>query len=320
MPEKHAKSVDLTPKPGPEHTDDPSGVLIVGCGYLGAEVARMAAERGFSVWATTRSPDRARQFESLGWNPVVCDWTLSQTLANLPKVDRVLVAVSYDRASGLDRYDSQVGGLRNLLAVLPTQTRLCYISTTGVYHQTDGRWVDETSPTHPGRLGGSVHLAAEQQLHRDRPLSPWMVLRLAGIYGIGRVPRARDVIRGKPIQSPAEGYLNLIHVHDAARCVMAAWDKMSGANAPWHPTLSRRLYAVADDCPMPRGEFYREIARQTGSPMPRFESPPPGSSISMRSESNKRIWNRRMKSDLLPRLQFPDYRCGLASVLPSVLQ
>jgi nucleoside-diphosphate-sugar epimerase len=251
---------------------------------------------------------------------LVIDWTDGRTLTDLPDVGRILVAVSYDRHSQPSRFETLVVGLRRLLQALPQKPgngpgggpggpHLCYISTTGVYHQIDGRWVDETSPTHPTREGGRAHLHAEQVLRRQCPHGGATILRLAGIYGPGRVPRASVVIAGQPIRSPAQGFLNLIHVDDAARTVMRVWDRAGGGQP------LRRLYAVADDHPVIRGDFYRQIAKQCHAPNPRFESPPIGKRGSARGDTNKRVWNRRMKSDLMPRLQFPTYREGLSDVL-----
>ncbi|WP_372724739.1 SDR family oxidoreductase [Novipirellula sp.] len=279
-------------------------ILIVGCGYLGSVVAKMAHDSGHTVFATTRRPNRATELRKQGIEPILADWTNRSRLRALPEVDRVLVAVSYDSASRLSRYESQVGGMRNLLEAVPEQAHLCYISTTGVYHQTGGVWVDERSPAKPNREGGRVHLQAEDLLHRHRPAAPWTILRLAGIYGPGRVPRIDSVLQGQPIASAEDGYLNLIHVHDAARAVFAAWQKSA-----------YRMYVVGDDEPMPRRDFYCEIARQCGAATPVFVPPPAGSAKQMRSESNKRIWNRRLKGNLLPKLAFPTYREGLASIL-----
>ena len=227
-------------------------VLIVGCGYLGQRVAISASKRGQEVWVTTRSNARASHLESAGFRPIVVDWSKKRSLCSLPAVDSVLVAVSYDASAGFGRYESQVGGLRNLLAAIGTKPNVCYISTTGVYHQTDGRWVDENSPARPNREGGRVHLQAEQ-LVRRRTDSVSTILRLSGIYGPGRVPRAGDVIAGRPIRSSENGFLNLIHVKDAARAVLASWDNQRSG-----------LYVVSDDQPTRRGDFYREIARQCG--------------------------------------------------------
>ena len=278
--------------------------LIFGCGYLGLRVAKKAVKAGHCVWATTRNTGKTGSLSRLGVQPIVADWTDRRTLCAIPEVDQILVAVSYDRHSGQGRMESQVGGLRNLLETTPPDTKICYISTTGVYHQTGGQWVDETSPTRPVRLGGKAHLAAESLLHRMRPDSDWTILRLAGIYGPGRVPRAADVLAGRPIAAPQDGFLNLIHVDDAADAILATW---CGSE--------RRLYVVADDQPTVRGEFYREIARQCRVSEPLFVTPEVDAPVRMRSESNKRVWNRRMKLDLLPRLRFPTCRDGLASIL-----
>jgi nucleoside-diphosphate-sugar epimerase len=278
--------------------------LVFGCGYLGKCVAKSLVFSGQVVWATTRDPAKASSLAREGIRPLLADWCDPSTLRELPSVDRILVAVSYDRRGPQTRQESQVGGLNQLLRSIDPRSHVCYISTTGVYHQTDGDWVDEETPAKPTREGGQVHLQAENLLRSSRPGSPNTILRLSGIYGPGRVPRASDVIAGRPIASPEGGYLNLIHVEDAAQAVIASW------------TRSRHeLYLVSDDCPVLRGEFYREIARQCGAPEPSFIPPEPNASVSARSESNKRIRNSRMKHDLLPTLRFPTYREGLKDLL-----
>jgi len=264
----------------------------------------MACFAGHQVWATTRHRSRAAALGREGINGVIADWADRRTLCDLPNADRVLVAVSFDRHAGRSPYESLVRGFANLLAVLPQETDVCYISTTGVYHQRDGSWVDERSPTRPGREVARVHLQAEELLWRLRPESPWTILRLAGIYGPGRVPRVGDVIGGRPIAASPSSFLNLIHVEDAARAVMAAWARSK-----------HRLYLLGDDHPVVRGEFYREIARRCSASPPRFAEPTAKASGWNRSESNKRVWNRRMKRELIAKLEYPSFREGLASIL-----
>ena len=278
--------------------------LIFGCGYLGRRIARLASLSGDRVWATTRQSDKQQELANEGIQPVVADWTDRRTLKQLPAIKHIVICVSYDRRSAHNRYESQVGGLRNLLDVISPETKVCYISTTGVYHQQGGWWVDEASPTQPIRDGGRAHLMAESLFNKMRPKSPWTIFRLSGIYGPGRIPRAADVIAGRPIASPEHGFLNLIHVDDAAKAVYSALRKDT-----------QRLYVVSDDQPVVRGRFYEEIALQTGSKQPKFVTPETGSSVMIRSESNKRVWNRRMKRDLVPTLQFPTYRQGLTDIL-----
>jgi nucleoside-diphosphate-sugar epimerase len=312
-----------------------SSTLIVGCGYLGNRVA-IALKTRFCdsrVFATTRSPGRASELAKAAIEPILADWTDRRTLTQLPRCSRVLVAVSYDSRSGKTREESQVGGLRNLLDFLPHDTDICYISTTGVYHQTDGSWVDESSPARPRAEGGLAHLRAESLLHSHRPSGKWTILRLAGIYGPGRVPRAADVIAGRVIEGPHAGYLNLIHVEDAADAVIAGW-ALESIGAPKQQVRAvqgqsrrQRLYAVADDLPVIRRAFYEQIAKQAGVAPPRFStestavgssSPKPSSRsaafLSSRSGSNKRIWNRRFRRDLMPRLRYRNYIDGLSAL------
>lgn len=281
--------------------------LIAGCGYVGQRVAqRLLAEHPEqTVYTLTRSSARAKVLAAQGFSPLIADWTDRRTLASLPRCKRVLVAVSYDPRSGISRQAAQVGGLSNLLDVLPGDVDLCYLSTTGVYHQSDGSWVDETSPARPLGAGGQAHLRAESLLHRRRPNSPWVILRLAGIYGPGRIPRVADVIAGRPVDGPHEGYLNLIHREDAVQAILTAWLL---AQRP------RRLYLVSDDQPMIRRAFYEQISKLTQSP-PLVFSATANPTLSNRSGSNKRIWNRRVRRDLLPVLQYPNYVQGLTDLL-----
>lgn len=288
-----------------------NSLLIVGCGYLGLRAGRLAQHAGWQVQATTRS-----RFETLaaeGFQPIEFDWNDSRTLDRLPATTHVLIAVAYDRHSRVDRFASQVDGLARLIRHLDKDrpadrsADVCYISTTGVYHQTGGMWVDETSPTRPSREGGKAHLAAEAKLRSMRSDRPTTTLRLAGIYGPERVPRAADVIAGEPIASPPSGFLNLIHVDDAATAVMNCF------GCP----MRQPLYVVADDQPVVRREFYRQIARETGSPEPTFVDPEADSGVRFRSETDKRVWNRRVRRDLLPVMKYPTYREGLRDVLDS---
>ncbi len=293
--------------------------LVVGYGYLGRRVAERAKKNGDTIYATTRSSQKMKSIAEDGITPVQCDWTdrssLSRSIAELGKIDRVLVAVAYDRKSNIDRDTAMVGGLRNLIDALridpsrANETKFCYISTTGVYHQTGGVWVDETSPTRPTRAGGKAHLRAEALLRQKLGLPGHRTLRLSGIYGPGRVPRAADVIAGRSIASPAEGYLNLIHVDDASSAVMAAWQLQ--------PNEGHHTYVISDDAPVIRRQFYQHIADLCGAESPKFIEPDKDASVRFRSETNKRIWNQRMKKDLNFKLQFPTHRQGLADVLTS---
>jgi nucleoside-diphosphate-sugar epimerase len=187
------------------------------------------------------------------------------------------------------------GGLTNVLNALPDVRRLMYISSTSVYGQADGDWVDESSPTEPADESGRVVLECERLLRERRPDA--IVLRFAGIYGPGRVIRRTAVEHGEPLATDPDGWLNLIHVEDGASAVVAA--AMRGEVGVTHN--------VADNRPVTRREFYTEMAARLAAPAPRF--------IPTAECTNRRIGNRRMRAELGVELRFPDFRAGLRDAL-----
>ncbi len=289
--------------------------LIVGCGYLGRRVARLWREAGEQVWVLTRSADKALLFGREGFSAIVADLDSIRDLA--PSIfppsgfSTVLYSVGYDRQSPQPIEQVYAGGLAKLLGSpvfnsAASQTcRWIYISSTGVYGTAAGEFVDEETPPQPAREGGKASLAAEQVLREHPHGSRGIILRLAGIYGPGRIPRAADLQTGRPIDAPAEGWLNLIHVDDAARIVLLADQRAAFPN----------LYCVSDNSPVQRGDYYRELARLLSAPEPRFVSADPSSPASLRAGSDKRIRPAKLFRDLAPQLLYPSYREGLTAII-----
>lgn len=283
-------------------------VFVFGCGYLGIRVARQLVSDSWKVFALTRSQRRARVLQDEGVEPMVGDWTDRRVLNGLPSTERVLIAVGYDASSGQSRHQVYVDGLRNAVDAIHPRSDVVYVSSTGVFHQTGGIWVDETSPCRPDREGGKSHLEAEDLLFRKRGGSEQgktVVLRMAGLYGPGRIPRVESIKRGEPVSTDPDAYLNLIHIDDAASTVLAAWQ---------HPSPERR-YLIADGHPVVRRDYFEQIREIVGGPTVRYSSNGETGKSGSRSDSNKRIWNARMRRDLLARPAFPSYREGLRSVL-----
>ena len=285
--------------------------LIFGCGYLGFRIAKLWRQRNESVLAVTRSSARARELSDEGIEPLVGD-ILSHRSNSEPnwrfpaEVDTVLFAVGYERGSDQTIRDVYVEGLRNVLDALPESVqRFVYISSTGVYGNVAGDWVNEDTVCQPTREGGKACLAAENLL-RSHPLGKRsIILRLAGIYGPGRIPRAKDLLAGKPIDAPAAGYLNLIHVDDAARIALLAEER---AETP-------SLYVVSDGQAVVRSEYYKWLAQLLKAPPPKFVPAPPDSPAAQRAGSDKRINPARLMRDLHPELLYPSYREGLAAIV-----
>jgi nucleoside-diphosphate-sugar epimerase len=275
--------------------------LIVGTGYLGERVASILVKRGDRVFGTTRSLGRAIELSRLGIEAIVADVTVSESLARLPEVDRVLYCVGFDRSKGLPIRTVYVDGLRHALGHLVDRaSKLVYASSTGVYGQDDGEWVDEDSPTEPRSESGRACLEAESVI-KSYELLPSTILRFSGLYGPGRIMKREGLLKGEPIIGDPEKYLNMIHIDDAARVAVAALDQKQWGD----------LYLVSDDRPAPRREFYALAAEQLGAPVPRFEKPGPDSPKAGRDESNKRISNGRMRAELDVTLAHPDITSGV---------
>jgi nucleoside-diphosphate-sugar epimerase len=275
--------------------------LIIGCGYLGRRVAALWLAAGHPVHATTRRSAEADVFRSQGLYPVICDVLDSESLRRLPPVDTALYAVGFDRSAGATMRSVYVDGLSRVLDHLPPPGRFIYVSSSSVYGQTDGGWVDEDAPTDPQEESGKIVLDAERVLHERLPGA--IVLRFSGIYGPGRLLRRATIEKGEPIVGDADKWLNLIHVEDGARVVLAA-----EAHA-----VPGRIFNICDDRPVRRRDFYTELARVLGAPPPCFVPPLADQPTPPHEKANRRIRNVRMKEELRVELRYPGYMPGLAA-------
>ena len=271
--------------------------LIVGCGYLGSRVGRAWLDAGRAVRVLTRA--RGESLESQGFGPIAGDVLDPASLHALPAASTILYAVGLDRSAGRSMREVYVDGLRNVLAALPAGGRIVYIGSTSVYGQTDGGFVDEDSTKEPLDENGRIVLEAERTLRESRPDAT--ILRFAGIYGPGRLLRKQPLLKGEPYVGAAEKWLNLIHVDDGVRAVLAAERAVASAGGTFN---------IADDNPVSQREFYTELAHLLGAPEARFEPSPQ----SVR-EANRRISNARARVTLGFVPQFPSYREGLRASL-----
>jgi nucleoside-diphosphate-sugar epimerase len=273
--------------------------LILGCGYLGRRVAARWVTAGRRVAALTRR--NAAALAALGVEPIPGDILDPDSLRRIPAARTVLYAVGMDRGQGQTMREVYVHGLGHVLDTLPRPERFVYVSSTGVYGQADGGWIDETAPTEPREESGQVVLEAEGLLRAKLPGA--VVLRFAGIYGPDRLLRKQPLLKGEPLVGDADKWLNLIHVDDGAGAVLAA---------DAHGTPGE-TYHVADDEPVSRRNFYTLLAELLSAPPAAFEvRHEPGA-------ANRRVSNRKARERLGWAPRFPSYREGLpAAVRESV--
>ncbi len=251
--------------------------------------------------------ERAQEWQRAGLYPIVGDLLDPPTLASLPDADLLLCAVGYDRTSQASKHDVHVTGLSHLLQAVGQRVgRFLSISSSSVYGESGGEWVDESTPPRPLTEGGQICLEAENRLRdaaEQRLIREWSLLRLSGIYGPGRLLAKIDALRaGKVLPGRPDAWLNLIHVDDAVQAVIQAAEAVS----PCPCCL------VTDDRPVLRQEYYQTLAELIGAPEPRFDP-----SITPRHGRgrNKRCRNDRLRSQLNVSLKFPTYQEGLPHAL-----
>jgi nucleoside-diphosphate-sugar epimerase len=194
-----------------------------------------------------------------------------------------------------------VDGLANVLDHLPRPQRFIYVSSSSVYGQTGGEWVDEESATEPLEESGKIVLEAERLLQKRLPEA--IILRFGGIYGPGRLLRQKTIEAGEPIVGDSDKWLNLIHVEDGAAAVIVAQQR-------GQPGCTCN---ICDDQPVRRREFYTELARRLGAPPPRFVPPPADQLPPPHEMANRRIRNRQIREELHVDLQYATYIAGLAA-------
>lgn len=276
-----------------------------GLGYTGQRLARKLATHGWSVAGTTRSPEKQEWLESQGIGASVFH---SDAVSALPddvaQTTHLLISIPPD-AQG-DAVFRQYG---EMIATLPQLVWLGYLSTTGVYGDCRGEWVDESSPTHAIDERVRKRIEAEQQwlslasTHR----TPVHLFRLAGIYGpdnsqIDRIKAgtARRIVK-------AGQYFSRIHVDDIVTTLLASMRRpQAGA-----------IYNVCDDLPAPPDEVVCYAARLCGVTPPIEEAYEQAElSDMMRSfySANRRVRNDKIKSQLGVELAYPTYREGLAAI------
>jgi nucleoside-diphosphate-sugar epimerase len=273
--------------------------LVVGCGYLGLRVARLWRDAGARVLALTRSPDRATALAAEGIEPVLGDVTTPGGLPALPGVDTLFWGVGFDRTAGATYRDVHVTGLGRVLDTVPGDPRVVFSSSTGVWGTDDGAVVDEATPAQPAREAGRVLLEAEALLHA-RTGDRGTALRFAGLYGPGRLPRLDDLKAGRPIAADPDSWLNLVHVDDAARIVVAV------AAAPH----ARQLYVVSDGHPVRRRDWYAHLAARTGSPPPSFDT-----AAERTRGADKRVDPSLLFRDIPLTLAYPDSFRGIDAIV-----
>jgi nucleoside-diphosphate-sugar epimerase len=276
--------------------------MIVGCGYVGKAFARRALEAGYEAAGLKR--DISTLADLPGLVPMRADITDPKTLKNLPKADTVIFSQAPTQREGgpavePDGYrKTYFEGTRNVLAVLKKNrpSKLVFISSTSVYPDQDGGWVNENTPA--GGDADAETLLRSERLVLDSGI-PAVVLRLAGIYGPER-NRIRSLREGKLAPLLNDAYSNRIHIEDIVSALMILL--MNGKPG--------EIYIGCDDKPATQREFYEWLLAKLGVPVPAGAPP----SRHSRHGGNKRCSNAKLRS-LGWSPAYPSYIEGYGAIL-----
>jgi nucleoside-diphosphate-sugar epimerase len=283
-------------------------VAILGCGYVGVELGRQLEGAGHEPIGVRRSPGGIDAIESAGFRGVQADVTDADELAAVPEVDALVFAASSGGRGAEAAREIYLGGLRTAIEAFAGREsppeRLVYTSSTGVYGDHGGDWVDEETHLDPGTEKTRVLAEAERIALEEAPAAgiDGAVARFAGLYGPDRY-RLERYLEG-PVTA---GYLNMVHRDDAAGAVRFLLDRDRARG---------ETVLVVDDEPADKHAFADWLAAAAGQP------PPPKQSIEERLaegdlsttardriRAQKRCSNAKLRELGYP-LAYPTFREG----------
>ena len=288
--------------------DLPESVMIFGCGYVGTALARALIQRGIPVGALTRNAARATELRDVGVaEVVVADLDGASWRHELGRSYEAAVNCVSSAGGGLDGYrKSYVEGQKRIFEWAERQKirSFLYTSSSSVYAQDDGVWVDEAVDTSGAPPTGQVLLESEQLIEKHAHLyKSWYVLRLSGIYGPGRHFLLNQLKEGCGV-IPGRGdyHMNMIHLQDIVSAALAA---LSG-KAP------SGIYNICDDAPTTKETVLKYLAKQLDLPVPEFDPDniPPRLKRRGGRMPDRRISNRKAKAQLGWVPTYPSYKEG----------
>ena len=285
--------------------------IIVGCGYLGQRVAKNLIDNGESIAGVVRTAASAKALKVAGISVLSLDLDYPLPASGIEKGVSLQGSELFYFAPPPSRgvIDGRVSNLIAAFEYLGHPKRVVYLSTTGVYGDCQGQWVDETWPVKPVVDRAKRRWDAEQAFRRwfmQTDSRSLVVLRVAGIYGPGKLPLER-IRKGLPMVSESEApYTNRIHVDDLVQiCVTAMSRGVDG-----------EIYNVSDGRPGTMTDYFNRVADRAGLPRPPVISLAEGEeqlSTGMMSymRESRRLNSDKMLKDLAVTLIHPDLECGL---------
>ena len=283
-------------------------VLITGCGYIGRRVAGLLQGEGYPVTGCVRRKESAAQLDRSGIEAVMVD--LDQPAAKPAWAHGFDMVFYFAPPPSRGEQDPRMQGFLEVLDVEAPPRRIVYISTSAVYGDCQGAWISESQTVAPATPRGHRRLDAEQRLRAwcNAHDTQWIILRVPGIYGPGKLPLAR-LREGTPVLREEDSpYTNRIHADDLAAVCVAAM----------HSPLANTVYNVSDGHPSNMTDYFFRVADAAGLPRPPTVSRAEAQQVlsaGMLSFLNdsRRMSNSKMLNELAVTLRYPDLDAGLSS-------
>jgi nucleoside-diphosphate-sugar epimerase len=277
--------------------NDRKTALVIGCGYLGAQLLRELTRTGWQATGVTLSESSAETLNREGLQVLATDLRTSDLQALTKNKPAVIIHCASSGKAGAAAYREIFFETTKRLIKEASFEHLIFTSSTSVYAQIDGSIVAETDLAEPDRETGKILRETEQIVLARRGT----VLRLGGIYGAGRCIPLQKLLSGEAaIEGSGERIMNSIHRDDAvsAFCV-AARQNLTGT------------FNVVDDTPVTQLEWHQWVCAQLGRPLPPFV---PRDLNRKRGWTSKKVSNQKLR-ELGWALRYPSFREGVAELL-----
>ncbi len=276
-------------------------LLIIGAGDVAQRLAPEILQRYQRVYVLLRRAEAAAAWRAKGAIPIIGDLDDYRSLKRLAGLAQQVIHLAPPPDSGTrDTRTRHLALALSYRGSLPY--RFSYISTSGVYGDCHGEWVQESRPPLPATARG------KRRLHAERTLRNWArrrhirlgILRAPGIYALDRLPLQRLQQHTPALVAAEDSYSNHIHADDLAQlALLALWRARPG-----------RIYHASDDQPLKMGDYFDRVADYAGLPRPpRLSRAELASQVSAMQMSflneSRRLDNTRLRRELRARLRYP---------------
>jgi len=289
--------------------------VVIGCGYVGMRVAKHLASQGHRVYGIRRQITKSTEFVHAGVIPLEIDIRVPEQLKLIPKTVQWAVNAVSSSKRGADGYrEIYFEGTKSVtrhLSALPDFRHYVHTSSTSVYGQTDGSWINEEAERQPSTETSQILVEVEDHLqsaYRENGF-PASIARVSGIYGPERGFLFQQFLKNEAkMIGNGSRIINMVHVDDVVLAITRILESGKPGVA----------YNITDSCPTSQLDFFSWFASELQRPLPKSASE---TELKQRKRAitNKRVSNQRLIEELRHNLLYPTFREGYAADIRRVI-